>query len=245
MNSEPVVELRNVNIYHTRDSFREPELKRAHDSDLVLSNVNLTVYRGELVYLIGRVGSGKSSLLKTLYGEVPLIDGEGYAAGYDLCRLRKKDIPFLRRKMGIVFQDYKLLGDRDVYQNLYFVLRATDWKDKARINMRIEQVLEMVGLTHKMYKMPFQLSGGEQQRLGIARALLNDPVMILADEPTGNLDPATAEDIMSLFYSIAQQGCTVLIATHNISNIEQYPSRTLRFTGGVMEEIDIDAILGQ
>lgn len=245
MNNEPVIELRNVNIYHTRGSFRDPDLRRAHASDLVLSGINLTVSRGELVYLIGRVGSGKSSLLKTLYGEIPLIDGEGRVAGYDLCRLRKRDVPFLRRRLGIVFQDYKLLGDRDVYQNLYFVLRSTGWKDKARINMRIEQVLEMVGLTHKMYKMPFQLSGGEQQRLGIARALLNDPVMILADEPTGNLDPVTAEDIMSLFHSIAAQGCAVLIATHNISNIEQYPSRTLRFSGGVVEEIDIEAILGQ
>lgn len=244
MNSEPVIELRDVNIYHARDSFNDPSLSKNSASELILSGINLTVNRGELVYLIGRVGSGKSSLLKTLYGDVPLIDGEGRVAGFDLRRLRKRDIPYLRRRMGIVFQDYNLLSERDVYSNLLFVLRATGWKDKGGINMRIEQVLDMVGLSHKMYKMPFQLSGGEQQRLVIARAMLNDPVMILADEPTGNLDPATTENIMSLFHSISESGCTVLIATHNISNLEQYPSRTLRFSGGVMDEIDIGAILG-
>lgn len=244
MKQDVVIDLEHVSIYHGRDSFKDADFKKSGRMDLVLSDINLKVNRGELVYLIGRVGSGKSSLLKTLYAELPLVDGYGRVAGFDLAHLRRRDVPNLRRRLGIVFQDYKLLGDRDVYNNLLFVLKATGWKEKGLINSKIENVLEQVGLGHKMYKMPFQLSGGEQQRLGIARALLNDPAVILADEPTGNLDPAAAEDIMSLFNDIVQSGCAVLLATHNMANIEQYPSRTLRFSGGCVEELDIHAILG-
>lgn len=244
MKKEVVIDLEHVSIYHAKDATRDADFRRVHKYDLVLSDVNLKVAKGELVYLIGKVGSGKSSLLKTLYAELPLVDGYGHVAGYDLGSLKRRDVPYLRRRIGIVFQDYKLLGDRDAYQNLLFVLKATGWKDKAQISLKIENVLEQVGLAHKMHKMPFQLSGGEQQRLAIARALLNDPAVIMADEPTGNLDPSAAEDIMSLFQAITHNGCAVLIATHNISNIEQYPSRTLRFSGGKVEEIDIHAILG-
>ena len=245
MEQHPVISLHNVSIYHSRDSLRELNLKsKRQDYDLILSDISLEVMPGELVYLIGRVGSGKSSLLKTLYGELPLQEGSGWVAGYDLRRLRRKDIPFLRRRMGIVFQDYQLLTDRNVYQNLRFVLRATGWKGEVAMREKIAEVLREVGLLNKEYKMPYQLSGGEQQRLSIARALLNDPLVILADEPTGNLDPAAADGIMLLFRSIAERGCAVLMATHNIGNIQQYPSRTLRFNTGKIEEIDIVSILG-
>ena len=245
MNPNTVIELQDVAIYHTGDAFREASF-RGHRGvqNLVLSDVNLSVGAGELVYLIGRVGSGKSSLLKTLDAELPLIEGFGSVVGFDLRRIRRKDVPYLRRRMGIVFQDYQLLTDRNAFQNLHFVLRATGWKNELQIRSKIAEVLDMVGLQNKEYKMPFQLSGGEQQRLAIARALLNNPQVILADEPTGNLDPSAADGIMQLFRWIVSRGCAVLMSTHNISNIQQYPSRTLRFSQGRVEEIDMRSILG-
>lgn len=240
-----VVEFRGAAIYHCNDSFSKRNFKKNRAKfDLILSNVNFSVDSGEMVYLIGRVGSGKSSLLKTMYAELPLMEGQGMVAGYDLASLKKSHIPYLRRKIGVVFQDYRLLTDRNIYQNLLFVLKATGWKDMAQIRARIEQVVSMVSLNNKEHKMPSELSGGEQQRLSIARALLNNPQLILADEPTGNLDPAAADEIMKLFASIRETGCAVIMSTHNISNIEQYPSRTIRFNQGEIEEIDINAILG-
>ena len=205
----------------------------------MLANIDLTISAGEFVYLIGRVGSGKSSLLKTLYAEMQLVTGEGRVAGFDLRQLRRRDIPYLRRRIGIVFQDYQLLTDRNVFMNLYYVLKATGWKREEEIRRRIEEVLEVVELQHKTYKMPFELSGGEQQRLVIARALLNSPRLLLADEPTGNLDPVTADDIMRLFREIAQRGCAVVMSTHNTTLIEQYPARALLFAKGRIRELDL------
>lgn len=213
-------------------------------NDIVLTNVNLTVSRGELVYLIGKVGSGKSTLLKSIYGEVPILSGDCTVVGYDMRKIKSRKIPYLRRKLGIVFQDYQLLRDRTVFENLRFVLKATGWKGSTDINQRIEKILEIVNLAHKAYKMPHQLSGGEQQRLTIGRALLNNPSVIIADEPTGNLDLHSTETIMNLFMEIKKMGCAVLIATHDISIIESYPSRTLRFDKGTVSEIDIFGILG-
>ena len=245
MNPNTVVELRDAAIYHANDAFREASFK-GHKGvqNLILSDVNLSVYPGEMVYLIGRVGSGKSSLLKTLYAELPLREGSGSVVGFDLRRIRRKDVPYLRRRMGIVFQDYRLLTDRNVFMNLHFVLRATGWRNELQIRSKIAEVLDMVSLHNKEYKMPYELSGGEQQRLAIARALLNDPQVILADEPTGNLDPAAADGLMQLLRWIVSRGCAVLMSTHNISNIQQYPSRTLRFNQGRVEEIDMQSILG-
>ena len=245
MNPNTVVELRDAAIYHANDAFREASFK-GHKGvqNLILSDVNLSVYPGEMVYLIGRVGSGKSSLLKTLYAELPLREGYGSVVGFDLRRIRRKDVPYLRRRMGIVFQDYRLLTDRNVFMNLHFVLRATGWRNELQIRSKIAEVLDMVSLHNKEYKMPYELSGGEQQRLAIARALLNDPQVILADEPTGNLDPAAADGLMQLLRWIVSRGCAVLMSTHNISNIQQYPSRTLRFNQGRVEEIDMQSILG-
>ena len=245
MNPNTVVELRDAAIYHANDAFREASFK-GHKGvqNLILSDVNLSVYPGEMVYLIGRVGSGKSSLLKTLYAELPLREGDGSVVGFDLRRIRRKDVPYLRRRMGIVFQDYRLLTDRNVFMNLHFVLRATGWRNELQIRSKIAEVLDMVSLHNKEYKMPYELSGGEQQRLAIARALLNDPQVILADEPTGNLDPAAADGLMQLLRWIVSRGCAVLMSTHNISNIQQYPSRTLRFNQGRVEEIDMQSILG-
>ncbi len=231
-----VIELRDVAIYHTDGQSR----KIKADDELVLSDVNLTIREGEMVYFIGRVGSGKSTLLKTLYAEVPLLEGEGYVAGIDLRRIRRKEIPYLRRRMGIVFQDYQLLSDRNVFYNLYDVMRATGWRKDVDIRHRIDEVLTLVGLDHKAYKMPFELSGGEQQRLTIARALVNSPRLLLADEPTGNLDPITADGIMQLFLKIASQGCAIVMSTHNTALIEQYPSRTLLFSKGKISEIDLE-----
>lgn len=245
MEQKYVIDLRDVSVYHSKDSFKEASFKGSFaNRDLVLEQVNLQVAPGEMVYLIGRVGSGKSTLLKTLYADLPLHVGEGNVAGFNLRQLKRKQVPYLRRRIGVVFQDYQLLSDRDVLANLYFVLKATGWKADHEIRQRINEVLEQVGLTHKEHKMPFQLSGGEQQRLSIARALLNQPQVLLADEPTGNLDPTAANGIMELFVAISQSGCAVLMSTHNIGNIQQYPSRTLRFNQGMVEEIDIRSILG-
>lgn len=193
----------------------------------VLSDVNLVIRPGDFFYLIGKTGTGKSSLLRTLYADLPVVSGVAHVAGFDLAGLKSKDIPYLRRKLGVVFQDFQLLTDRSVYENLEFVLRATDWKDKAEIDLRIHKVLDMVDMDSKAYKMPYQLSGGEQQRLAIARALLNSPEIILADEPTGNLDPDTSEEIMRLLIEISKSGCAVLVATHDFLIINKYPSRLL------------------
>lgn len=203
---------------------------------LVLSDVNLNVVKGEFIYMVGRVGSGKSSLIKTLNAQIPLKDGTGVVAGYDLNRLKKKDIPHLRRKIGIVFQDFQLLIDRTVNQNLEFVLRATGWKNRKEIEMRIADVLEKVGLERKGYKMPHQLSGGEQQRVVIGRALLNDPEIILADEPTGNLDPETSEGIIKLLLDISKTGRAVIMATHNYTLVKKYTARTLKCEEGRLVE---------
>lgn len=233
-----VVELRGASIYHG-DSGKWAK----QESDLVLSDVNLTVDEGEFVYLIGRVGTGKSTLLKALYAEVELASGEGRVVGFDLRQLRRRDIPKLRRSMGIVFQDFQLLTDRNVFLNLYDVMHATGWRNESDMRRRIDEVLTLVGLSHKSYKMPFELSGGEQQRLTIARALINNPRLILADEPTGNLDPVTAEGIMEIFHKIAASGCAVVMSTHNISLIEQFPSRTILFAQGHMSEVDVNSLI--
>lgn len=244
-NEKYVVELRNAAIYHANDPFgSRSEERLLRQGEMVLSDVSLTVAPGELVYLIGRVGSGKSTLLKTLYAEVQLLTGEGYVAGFDLRRLRRRDIPYLRRRIGIVFQDYQLLTDRNAFLNLHYVLRATGWRNESEIRQRIEKVLDVVQLSSKSYKMPFELSGGEQQRLVIARALLNDPQVLLADEPTGNLDPVTADGIMQLFRQIAARGCAVVMSTHNTALIENYPARAILFAQGKIREVDLAAELG-
>lgn len=207
---------------------------------LVLSDVNFTLGNGEFVYLVGKVGSGKSSLIKTINAQIPLKFGQGIVAGYDLSKLKQKDIPFLRRKLGIVFQDFQLLVDRSVTENLEFVLRSTGWKNKSEIDARIGDVLAKVGLSLKGYKLPHQLSGGEQQRVVIGRALLNDPDIILADEPTGNLDPETSEDILRLLMDISKNGRAVIFATHNYTLIKKFPSRTVRCVDGKLLETTKD-----
>jgi len=204
---------------------------------LVLSDVNFKINKGEFVYLIGRVGSGKSSLIKTINAQIPLKNGEGVVAGYKLEKIKKREIPSLRRKLGIVFQDFQLLIDRPVYENLAFVLKATGWKNKKEIDFRIDEVLTKVGLEHKGYKLPHQLSGGEQQRVVIGRALLNDPDIILADEPTGNLDPETSEDIIKLLLEISKTGRAVIVATHNYPLIRKFQSRTMKCEDGKLIEL--------
>lgn len=195
---------------------------------LVLKSVSLQIHRGEFVYLLGKVGSGKSSLLKSFYGEVPVSSGSANVFDYDMHKIKQKQIPFLRRKIGIVFQDFQLLIDRTVNQNLEFVLRATGWKNKALIKEQIDEVLKQVGMHTKGYKMPHQLSGGEQQRIVIARALLNSPEIIIADEPTGNLDPETGDGLIELLYSIRLSGTTIIMATHNLDWLKKYPGRIIR-----------------
>jgi len=205
---------------------------------LVLSNVNLEIERGEFLYLVGRVGSGKTSLIKTLNAQLPLREGKGVVAGYDLSSIKPRDIPFLRRKTGVVFQDFQLLIDRSVNENLEFVLRATGWKNKYEIDARIEDVLGKVGLNKKGYKLPHQLSGGEQQRVVIGRALLNDPEIILADEPTGNLDPETSEGIVKLLIEISRSGKAVMVATHNYTILKKFTARTLKCENGRIHDVD-------
>ena len=204
-----------------------------HQADqIVLHDVNLTVEGGEMIYMLGKVGSGKSSLMKTFYGALPIASGEATVLGYDMMHIRRRKLPYLRRRLGIIFQDYKLLTDRSVEENLLFVLRATGWKDKKLMSAHVREVLEQVGMETKAYKKPYELSGGEQQRVVIARALLNSPEMILADEPTGNLDAETGHEIMDLLYAISQAGITVLMSTHNLNWPEQYPGRKLLFENG-------------
>ncbi|MBR2487418.1 MAG: ATP-binding cassette domain-containing protein [Paludibacteraceae bacterium] len=207
------------------------------DEQIVLTDVNLSISSGEMVYLLGRVGSGKSSLMKTIYGELPVEGTMATALDYDLLQLRRREIPYLRRKVGVVFQDFQLLSDRNVEENLMFVLKATGWKDKRAMRSNIMDVLKQVGMEEKAYKMPYQLSGGEQQRVVIARALLNAPGLILADEPTGNLDPETGRGIMELLYSISQAGMTVIMSTHNPNWPEQFPGRKLQFADGKITEL--------
>ncbi len=220
---ETILSLENANIYQGKTP--------------VLHDVNLKIEQGEFVYLIGKTGSGKSSLLKTLYGELPLKEGEGMVAGFDLRQMNLKKIPFLRRKMGIVFQDFKLLTDRNVYDNLDFVLRATGWDDARKRKARIEEVLEMVHLPAKSYKKTYEMSGGEQQRVDIARALLNSPELILADEPTGNLDPETTDVIMELLLTISlETRASVLMATHDYSILQKYPNRIVRVESNTVQE---------
>lgn len=204
--------------------------------NLVLSDVDIEIKRGEFWYLIGETGSGKSSLLKTLYGELVLENGLGKIADFDLTHLRQRDIPLLRRKLGIVFQDFQLLTDRSVYENLKFVLDATGWQSEAEIRSRIKEVLELVGIATKDFKYPFELSGGEQQRVVIARALLNQPEIILADEPTGNLDPKVSDDIMTLLHDISTKGTAVLMATHDYRIIQKFPGKILKCEKGIVQE---------
>jgi cell division transport system ATP-binding protein len=215
-------------------NYKDVELRR-HEQ-IVLDRVNITIESGEMVYLLGRVGSGKSTFLKSLYAEVPLHSGKGRFVGYDMNSIRTRDIPMLRRKIGIVFQDFQLLSDRSVEENLLFVLRATGWKDKQVMRSHVQDTLSQVGMGDKAYKMPYQLSGGEQQRVVIARALLNSPEVILADEPTGNLDFDTGKEIMDLLYGIRQAGMTIIMSTHNRSWPELYPGRKLLFENGRVSE---------
>ncbi len=203
---------------------------------IVLKDVNLTVENGEVIYLLGKVGSGKSSFIKTIYGALPIADGEATVLDYDMTAIRSRELPYLRRRLGIIFQDYKLLTDRSVEENLLFVLRATGWKDKALMQEHVLEVLKQVGMHNKAYKMPYELSGGEQQRVVIARALLNSPEIILADEPTGNLDAETGQEIMDLLHTISQAGITILISTHNRLWPELYPGKKLIFADGQMKE---------
>ena len=217
-------------------SYHNVEVRQAEQ--IVLKDVTLEVKAGDLVYLLGKVGSGKSSLMKTFYAELPITAGDAVFLGYDLRKLSRRQIPYLRRKIGIVFQDFQLLTDRSVEDNLLFVLRATGWKDKQVMKNHVQSVLEQVGMQDKRYKMPYQLSGGEQQRVVIARALLNSPEVILADEPTGNLDAETAREIMELLNSISQAGMTVIMSTHNPLWPELFPGRKLLFRDGLVSECE-------
>ncbi|MCF8231302.1 MAG: ATP-binding cassette domain-containing protein [Bacteroidales bacterium] len=221
MDLDVIIDLNNLSVYQ--------------NEFLVLQDVNLTVRKGEFVYLIGKTGTGKSSLLMTIYGELPVYHGSALVSGYDLTKLRKKQIPYLRRSIGVVFQDFNLLTDRSVNKNLGFVLRATGWKNKEAMDARINNVLEKVGLTTKGHKMPHQLAGGEQQRVVIARALLNDPDVILADEPTGNLDPETSEGIMELLFEISKTGRAILMATHDYSLFHHFPAKTVKCEDGTVK----------
>ena len=219
------------------------------NENLILKDIDLSIQENEIVYFIGRVGSGKTTLIKVINAEIPLREGEGYVLDINLKKLKKKHIPKLRRNLGIVFQDFKLLTDRSVFENLHFVLKSTGWKDKKEIRFRIDEVLEKVNLTYKGYKFPHQLSGGEQQRVVIARALLNDPPIILADEPTGNLDPETSEDLLKLLLEINANGKTIIMATHAYELVKKFEARTLKFEEGKIydtgkaEEIDFSSLL--
>lgn len=210
-----------------------------HQADqIVLHDVNLHVENGEMIYMLGKVGSGKSSLMQTFYGALPIAEGEAHVLDYDMTRIRQRKLPYLRRRLGIIFQDYKLLTDRSVEENLLFVLRATGWKDKQLMKSHVQEILQQVGMENKAYKKPYELSGGEQQRVVIARALLNSPEIILADEPTGNLDAETGKEIMDLLYTISQAGITILMSTHNRLWPELYPGKKWLFDGGEIKDVD-------
>ncbi len=223
-----LIEYKNVDIFQ--------------ESQQVLDNVNITAHEGEFIYIIGKVGSGKSSLLKTLYGELPIEKGEANVLGYDLFKLKRKHLPELRRRLGVIFQDFQLLTDRNVEENLYFVLRATGWKRKNDIMQRIQEVLDMVGMGTKGYKLPCELSGGEQQRIAIARAILNNPQLILADEPTGNLDKETSAQITELLHDISRKGSTVIMITHNLNLIKHYSGRVFLCENKKFKEVNISDI---
>ena len=221
--STTIASLKNVNVFQ--------------EKNMILKNINLDVQRGEFIYVIGKTGSGKSSFMKTLYADLPLTNGEGSIVDFDLAKLKESDIPYLRRKIGIVFQDFKLLPDRNIQENLEFVLKATGWKEKADMQQKIDEVLEKVGMKAMAHKMPHQLSGGEQQRVAIARALLNDPDLILADEPTGNLDPQTSVEVMEVLRKINQNGKTIIMATHDYALIMKFPSKTLKCEDSTIFEV--------
>lgn len=223
--AQSIIELKDVNIYQG-------------SKNLVLSNVNISLNKGEFVYLVGKTGTGKSSLLKTLYGDLELTEGTGWVVGHNLRELTWKTVPFLRRNLGVVFQDFQLLTDRNVNENLKFVLKATGWKDEKLMDERIADVLDKVNLKTKGFKMPFELSGGEQQRIDIARALLNSPKLILADEPTGNLDPETSDEIMQLLFNICRDyDTTILMATHDYMVFNKFPARTIKTEGGKVIDV--------
>ena len=224
MSEEPIIVFKDCSIFQT--------------DNLVLSNVSFNLNPGEFIYLIGKVGSGKTSLIKTINAQIPLRKGEARVTSFDLTKLKRKQVPYLRRKLGIVFQDFQLLTDRSVEANLEFVLRSTGWKDKKIIRKRINEVLEKTELSYKSFKMPHQLSGGEKQRVVIARALLNDPEIILADEPTGNLDPETSEEIIQTLMDISKAGRAVIMATHNYTLVKKFTSRTLKCENGKISEVD-------
>lgn len=224
MDKKKVIELKGVDIFQRENH--------------ILSEVELEVNAGEFIYVIGKVGTGKTSLIKTLNAELPLVTGTGTVLGHQLSGIKSREVSELRRKLGVVFQDFRLLNDRDVYENLAFVLTATAWKNKTAISKRVNEVLEIVGMTHKMKKMPHELSGGEQQRVVVARAILNNPEIIIADEPTGNLDPETSEEILDLFIRLNDEGKTVLMATHDYAVIAKKPARTLICADGKLADSD-------